>query len=82
MGDVHPFGNPHYWLDPENGRVIARAIAAKLYGARPAGRRRVRGEPRRFEAKLTEGEKRWDAALGALRRDRRSSRTTTPGRTS
>ncbi len=30
MGDVHPFGNPHYWLDPDNGRVIARAIAAKL----------------------------------------------------
>ncbi len=24
MGDVHPFGNPHYWLDPDNGRVIAR----------------------------------------------------------
>jgi zinc/manganese transport system substrate-binding protein len=24
MGDVHPLGNPHYWLDPENGRRIAR----------------------------------------------------------
>ena len=23
MGDVHPFGNPHYWTDPENGRLIA-----------------------------------------------------------
>src|SRR5579864_7551312 len=20
MGDVHPLGNPHYWLDPENGK--------------------------------------------------------------
>ena len=30
MGDVHPSGNPHYWLDPENGKVIARDIAAKL----------------------------------------------------
>src|SRR6187200_1396608 len=30
MGDVHPQGNPHYWLDPENGKVIARAIAGKL----------------------------------------------------
>ena len=28
MGDVHPFGNPHYWLSPGNGRVIARAIAS------------------------------------------------------
>ena len=25
-GDVHPFGNPHYWLDPANGIPIARAI--------------------------------------------------------
>ena len=24
MGDVHPSGNPHYWLDPDNGRLIAQ----------------------------------------------------------
>src|SRR5713101_3504823 len=24
MGDVHPLGNPHYWMDPENGKIIAR----------------------------------------------------------
>src|SRR5215216_4473122 len=24
QGDVHPLGNPHYWLDPENGRRIAK----------------------------------------------------------
>src|SRR5437764_12444292 len=29
-GDVHPLGNPHYWLDPANGRRIAKGIAAKL----------------------------------------------------
>lgn len=23
MGDVHPQGNPHYWLDPLNGRIVA-----------------------------------------------------------
>src|ERR1700682_5698998 len=26
-GDVHPLGNPHYWLDPDNGRRIARGVA-------------------------------------------------------
>jgi ABC-type Zn uptake system ZnuABC Zn-binding protein ZnuA len=26
MGDVHPFGNPHYWLDPRNGIIIAQNI--------------------------------------------------------
>jgi ABC-type Zn uptake system ZnuABC Zn-binding protein ZnuA len=30
MGDVHPLGNPHYWLDPYNGRIIARNIARRL----------------------------------------------------
>src|SRR5712691_12263977 len=35
MGDVHPLGNPHYWLDPENGKIVAREIAAKLSQLRP-----------------------------------------------
>lgn len=30
MGDVHPAGNPHFWLDPENGKIIAERIAATL----------------------------------------------------
>jgi zinc/manganese transport system substrate-binding protein len=27
MGDVHPLGNPHYWLDPQNGKLIAQTLA-------------------------------------------------------
>jgi zinc/manganese transport system substrate-binding protein len=30
MGDVHPLGNPHYWLDPYNGRIVARNICRRL----------------------------------------------------
>src|SRR5439155_10972092 len=30
MGDVHPLGNPHYWLDPENGKRIGKEIADKF----------------------------------------------------
>lgn len=30
MGDVHPAGNPHFWLDPENGKIIAQKIAETL----------------------------------------------------
>lgn len=29
-GDVHPYGNPHYWLDPNNGIIIANDITAAL----------------------------------------------------
>jgi zinc/manganese transport system substrate-binding protein len=30
QGEVHIFGNPHYWLDPENMKIIARNIAEGL----------------------------------------------------
>jgi zinc/manganese transport system substrate-binding protein len=64
MGDVHPFGNPHYWLDPRNGRVIARAITAKLSALDPPGAAEYRTNLAAFEKKLSDGEKRWDALLG------------------
>jgi len=35
LGDVHPFGNPHYWLDPSNGMIIASNILAALKKADP-----------------------------------------------
>src|SRR5262245_59707221 len=38
MADVHPLGNPHYWLDPENGKRIAKQIADKLSELRPNDR--------------------------------------------
>jgi len=36
QGDVHPLGNPHYWLDPRNGAGIARAIRDGLSRVSPA----------------------------------------------
>jgi zinc/manganese transport system substrate-binding protein len=63
MGDVHPFGNPHYWTDPENGRVIARSIAAKLSELDPAGSATYRQNLATFEAKLTEKDKEWKAKM-------------------
>jgi ABC-type Zn uptake system ZnuABC Zn-binding protein ZnuA len=35
MGDIHPEGNPHYWLDPRNGIQIARTIAKRLKSLQP-----------------------------------------------
>jgi ABC-type Zn uptake system ZnuABC Zn-binding protein ZnuA len=63
MGDVHPYGNPHYWTDPENGRVIARAVAARLAQLDPAGRDTYAKNLAAFEQKLTAKEKEWDAKM-------------------
>lgn len=30
LGDVHPNGNPHYWLDPRNGALVAQRVAEAL----------------------------------------------------
>jgi zinc/manganese transport system substrate-binding protein len=63
MGDVHPYGNPHFWTDPENGRIIARSIAAKLSELDPAGREAYAGNLAAFERRLTEKEKEWTAKM-------------------
>ena len=63
MGDVHPYGNPHYWTDPNNGLVIARAIAAKLAELDPPGTAAFKSALGAFEAKLQAKDKEWLAAL-------------------
>jgi ABC-type Zn uptake system ZnuABC Zn-binding protein ZnuA len=36
MGDVHPEGNPHYWLDPANGIIIAANVLSALKKVDPS----------------------------------------------
>jgi len=36
QGDIHLYGNPHYWLDPARARQVAQAIADKLAELDPA----------------------------------------------
>lgn len=67
MGDVHPQGNPHYWLDPENGRRIARAIEQKLAELQPADAAYFAQRYADFDRRLAEAEKRWDAAMAPWR---------------
>jgi len=63
MGDVHPYGNPHFWTDPENGRIIARSIAAKLAELDPSGREAYAANLAAFEGRLTEKEREWAAKM-------------------
>lgn len=67
MGDVHAAGNPHYWLDPENGRRIARLFQAKFAQLDPAGAATYAANEKAFEAKLNAAEQGWQADLAAIR---------------
>ena len=62
-GDVHPFGNPHYWLDPENGRRIAKSIQQKLTQLQPADAAYFAQHCDDFDRRLREAEKRWEQKM-------------------
>jgi zinc/manganese transport system substrate-binding protein len=62
-GDVHPLGNPHYWLDPENGKIIAREIADRFTKFRPNDRAYFEGRLADFTNRLDEAEKKWVAMM-------------------
>jgi zinc/manganese transport system substrate-binding protein len=67
MGDVHPLGNPHYWLDPENGKRIAKEIADKLSELRPNDGAQFQQQLASFNSRLDEAKKRWLAAMAPYR---------------
>jgi ABC-type Zn uptake system ZnuABC Zn-binding protein ZnuA len=66
-GDLHPAGNPHYWLDPENGRGIARVIEARLVQIDPAHTADYQKNLAAFEAKLTTKEGEWSTKMAPLK---------------
>jgi ABC-type Zn uptake system ZnuABC Zn-binding protein ZnuA len=63
MGDVHPQGNPHYWLDPANGRRVAQAVQERLAQLSPGDAGYFAQRYADFDRRLAEGEKRWKAAM-------------------
>ena len=63
MGDVHPLGNPHYWLDPDNGRRIARGFAQKFGELDPTGAAYFQQRFQDFDKRLTAAEQKWDAEM-------------------
>ena len=63
MGDVHPQGNPHYWLDPDNGLRIAKGIQKKLSALSPGDSAYFAQREEAFEKRLADAQKRWDAQM-------------------
>src|SRR5262249_31750186 len=66
-GDVHPLGNPHYWLDPDNGRRIAKGIAARLSEMDPENTAFFQQREKDFEKRLAEADLKWAAQMAPYR---------------
>jgi zinc/manganese transport system substrate-binding protein len=63
MGDVHPLGNPHYWLDPDNGRRIAKAFLDKFAQMDPANAAVFQQNFAGFDKRLSAAEMGWKAKM-------------------
>jgi ABC-type Zn uptake system ZnuABC Zn-binding protein ZnuA len=63
MGDVHPQGNPHYWLDPDNGRRVAQEVQRKLSELSRGDAAYFAQRYADFDRRLTEATKRWKTTM-------------------
>lgn len=62
-GDVHPYGNPHYWLGPENGKRMAVLFAEKFAELDPEGARAYTENLQAFVKDVMIAEARWRRQL-------------------
>jgi len=67
MGDVHPLGNPHYWLDPANAVRMAIEITNKLSELRPLDAAYFSQRLQTFKVRMNEANKRWMAEMAPYR---------------
>jgi len=66
-GDIHPYGNPHYWLDPVNGKLVAANIAAGLARVDPQGAAEYETRRAEFAARLDAAIARWSEQAAPVR---------------
>ncbi len=67
QGDVHPLGNPHYWLDPRNGVIMARRVAQELKAVAPGDATMFDQNLKSFEGELGARRKRWEEEITPFR---------------
>jgi zinc/manganese transport system substrate-binding protein len=67
LGDIHPLGNPHYWIPPRNARGIARVLAQRFAALDAAGTSAYQAGLTAFEHRLDAKEAAWDKAAAPLR---------------
>src|SRR5678810_638485 len=66
-GDIHIYGNPHYWLDPLNGKVIARNIATGLERVDPSNKDFYETNLQAFFKKIDDKMKDWQSKMAPFK---------------
>jgi ABC-type Zn uptake system ZnuABC Zn-binding protein ZnuA len=63
MGDVHRLGNPHYWLDPRNVRIMVHEIASALSAVSPADEQTFRANAEAYLKRLDVSIREWEQTM-------------------
>jgi zinc/manganese transport system substrate-binding protein len=66
-GDIHIYGNPHYWLDPMNGKVIARNIANGLERIDPSNKAYYEANLQAFYKRIDDKMKEWQSRMAGFK---------------
>jgi zinc/manganese transport system substrate-binding protein len=67
LGDIHPSGNPHWWLDPRNGLKLAREIEHRLEHIDPDGKAAYAERLEAYDKLLTAKIGEWQGRLARLK---------------
>jgi len=66
-GDIHIFGNPHYWLDPTNGKIIARNIVNGLERVDPVNKSYYEANLQSFNSRIDAKMKEWQSKMAPFK---------------
>lgn len=66
-GDIHIYGNPHYWLDPLNGKIIARNICNGLEKISPENKAFFEANLAKFNTTLDTKIKEWATKMAPFK---------------
>ncbi|MCW9065359.1 MAG: metal ABC transporter substrate-binding protein [Ignavibacteriaceae bacterium] len=67
QGDVHPYGNPHYWLDPENAKIMAEEIYNALTDFSSQDADYFKKNLDNFNKEIDSNMKNWTSKLSGLK---------------
>lgn len=67
MGDVHPLGNPHMWLDPRNAKLMAANIYQHLVQVDPEGKSYYEGRFQDFLNRMNAKMQVWDKKIAPFK---------------
>ena len=67
LGDVHPNGNPHYWLDPYNAKIMVQEIYNELSLQSPENDSYFKTNLDNYLAKLDKKIAEWESKMSKLK---------------